>query len=310
MRISESFRCFLSLKPASRSFSGTRSGKSVMGYVTCTCMLLLILTVPMTALAQKEKDNTGTNPINLTYDYRMYSEMTELVDPNGSQITNTFEFRFPFGRDIADLRGHGGGHWMFDMGKSMAGRIKVRYKTLSLDNPDSEPFGTMEVTGIGDLDGRFLWVPYATGSWGVAPALEAFFNTATNPALGYGVNVLAPTIFFGFFGLMGEASIFAPGYQFWFDVGGGDDSPKIRRSVFDLYFVWILGKGRNWVIVNPQIFIDHENDVVPALADFEWGFMIAPSVGASGWIRPGVGFGGQHRPFEWNIEMGLKFVWR
>ena len=274
------------------------------------CLIFLILIVPMTALAQKEKDNTGTNPINLTYDYRMYSEMTELVDPNGSAITNTFELRFPFGRDLAALKGDAAGSRLWDMGKSWAGRIKVRYKNLSLDNPESE-LGTKEVSGVGDIDGRIMWVPYASSSFGVAPALEAFFNTATNPALGNGVTVLAPTLFFGFFGVLGiPASIFAPGYQFWFDVGGGDDSPKIRRSVFDIYCVWILGKGRNWVIVNPQIFIDHEKNVVPALADFEWGFMIAPSAGASGWIRPGVGFGGQHRPFEWNIEMGLKFVWR
>jgi hypothetical protein len=272
------------------------------------CLIFLILIVPMAVLAQKEKDNTGTNPINFTYDYRMYSEMAELVDPNGSQITNTFEFRWPWGRDLAALKGEEAGSRLFDMGKSWAGRIKVRYKNLSLDNAESE-LGTMEVSGVGDIDGRILWAAYASSSWGFAPGLEAFFNTATNPYLGYGVNVLAPTIFFGFFGKLGKASILAPGYQFWFDVGGDDNSHKVRRSVFDLYFVWLLGKGRNWLIINPQAIIDHENDVVPALAEVEWGFMIAPSVGASGWIRPGVGFGGQHRPFEWNVEAGLKFVW-
>jgi len=273
-------------------------------------LILLVLAVPAMGLAQDEKDNTGTNPINFTYDYRLYTEMAELYEPNGSAITNTFEFRWPIGRDLAELKGKESGDRIWNMGKEWAGRLKIRYKNVSIDNPESE-FGTMEVSGIGDMDARIMWIPYATSKWGVAPGFEAFFNTASNPALGNGVNIMAPTLFFGFFGVLGtKASIFAPGYQYWFDVGGDDDSPKISRSVFDIYMVWILGKGRNWVIVNPQIIVDHKKDVAPWLADFEWGFMIARSVGASGWIRPGVGIGGGHRPFKWNIEAGLKFVWR
>jgi hypothetical protein len=43
--------------------------------------------------------------------------------------------------------------------------------------------------------------------------------------------------------------------------------------------------------------------------EVEWGFMIAPSVGASGYLRPGIGIGAD-KPYTWNTEVGLKFVWR
>jgi hypothetical protein len=43
--------------------------------------------------------------------------------------------------------------------------------------------------------------------------------------------------------------------------------------------------------------------------EIEWGFMIAPTIGISGWVRPGAGIGGD-RLYDWNLEGGVKFVWR
>jgi hypothetical protein len=37
--------------------------------------------------------------------------------------------------------------------------------------------------------------------------------------------------------------------------------------------------------------------------------MISPKSGVSGYIRPGVGMG-EYRPFNWNLEFAIKFVWR
>ena len=49
----------------------------------------------------KKNDNTGTNPINFTYDARFYIE-TSWLD-GGSLIAPTFEFRAPLGRDLYNL---------------------------------------------------------------------------------------------------------------------------------------------------------------------------------------------------------------
>ena len=37
--------------------------------------------------------------------------------------------------------------------------------------------------------------------------------------------------------------------------------------------------------------------------------MIAPSAGISGYLRPGAGVGSD-KLYSWNLELGLKFVWR
>ena len=61
--------------------------------------------------------------------------------------------------------------------------------------------------------------------------------------------------------------------------------------------------------MNPQIVLDHEGDKELANVDTEWGYIIAPSAGASAYVRPGFVIGGA-RAFDWNLETGLKFVWR
>lgn len=289
--------------PNQTSQSGVR--KRLGACTACMCLVFLILSAPVAVLAQEEKkDNTGTNPANFTYDSRFYLELADLDDPNGSLFTGTYELRVPLGHDLAYVTGAESESSLFSMGTRFGARIRVRYKSLSLDNSEEAPFGASTVSGIGDIDARVLAIAYANKHIVVAPGLEVFFDTATNDALGYGTTVFAPVVFAVFPGLVGKGSLFAPGYQYLFD-GDGD----ISRSQIDLYFVWVLAKGRNWLIVDPQVIIDHELDTTPGLVEVEWGYMIAPSVGASTYIRPGAGIGAD-RPYLWNFEAGLKFVWR
>ena len=82
--------------------------KKVLTRIVPTCILFLVLAGPMPVVAQEDedKDNTGTNPVNFTYDFRLITEMQSLTD-GGSLIKNTVEFRVPLGRDIANLQGKG-----------------------------------------------------------------------------------------------------------------------------------------------------------------------------------------------------------
>ena len=116
-------------------------------------------------------------------------------------------------------------------------------------------------------------------------------------------------LFAGFPGLLGKGSLFVPGYQYLFSVGGDENRPDVSRSQIDLYFVWLLPKGGNWLIVNPQIIADHEASKTGALVELEWGTMIPSVPGASVYLRPGAGLG-TNRPYVWNFEAGLKFIWR
>ena len=296
-------------KRQNRSISSARLQKSVSVFSAFVWILFLILISPTQGFAQGEKDNTGTNPANFSYDFRLITEIAELKDDGGSLLKHTAEFRWPLGRDIANIRGDEEGSLFYDMGKMFSLRFRANYQNLSLDNPSNDPFGTSEVSGIGDLDARLLAIAYASKRVVIAPGLEAFFDTASNDALGSGKHALGPVIFAVFPGILGGKSLFAPGYQYVFDIGGDDNRSDISRSQIDLYFVWQLAKGKNWLILDPQIILDHENSKEFGTVEAEWGFMIAPKQGISAYVRPGAGFGAD-RPYDWNLEFAVKFVWR
>ena len=65
----------------------------------------------------------------------------------------------------------------------------------------------------------------------------------------------------------------------------------------------------NWITINPQFILDHENDANVMTVDAEWGFMIVPKSGISGYVRPGIA-AGSARPYDYNLEFALKFIWR
>jgi len=277
--------------------------RQIVRYTVCACLLLVVSATP----GQAQDDNTGTNPINFTYDARFYTEMADLPNMDGSLTTSTFEFRAPFGRTMSNLTGGSLGFFN-DLGSKYALRAKFRHKSLNVEDADA-PFGNASVSGMGDLDVRFLAIPFVNRKMGIATGLEAYIPTATNDALGDGRTSLVPQVFLGFFGVLGGRSIFAPGYLYVFDVGGDDARSPVRQHKIDMYFVWLLAEMKNWLIINPQMNFDTENDTQIFLVDTEFGFMIPQLPGASTYLRPGVGIGSD-RPFRWSFEWGLKFIWR
>ena len=173
-------------------------------------VLLIALVCPAMVVAQdeaKKKDDTGTNPINFTYDARFYTETSWLRPDNSSLITNTFELRLPLGRTMANLTNQKLGIFN-DLGSRHALRLKYRYKSL---NTEAGQGPNTNISGTGDLDFRYLYVPWVTNKHGLALGLEAYLPTASNPALGTGKTVLRPQAFLGFFGLLGKNSLFVPG---------------------------------------------------------------------------------------------------
>jgi hypothetical protein len=250
----------------------------------------------------KKEDNTGTNPINFTYDFRLIQEMQQFKDDGGSMNKSYFEFRAPFGRDLANVTGQEAGA-LIDLGSRFAVRLRGYYNTVSLN--DNSTSGSTTYSGIGDFDARFLAVAYSTSKFAIAPGVEGFFNTASNDAVGAGQNILAPVVFFGWFNLLGKYSIFAPGYQHRFNL----DGKNVNQSVLEIYYVKILSKGKNWFILNPQPIFDWENDIQYMMLDVEWGFMIAKASGIAGAVRPGFGVGAD-APLSYNFEFQPKFVSR
>ena len=256
-----------------------------------------------------KKDNTGTNPTNFTYDARFYTEMSDLHSPDGSGWLTTFEFRLPFGRDLANVLGKDESK-LIDLGQMFGLRTRIKYNSLNIDKPDTSTlFNNEHISGIADMDFRLLAVAYSNKRFILAPGIEATLNTATNDALGSGKYILTPMIFGGFPGALGPGSLFVPGYQLLIGFGGDDDRTNVLNSVIDVYLVWLLAEKKHWLIIDPQIVINHRTSKAYSVIDFEWGTMIKPIPGGSVWIRPAAGVGGD-RPLNWAIETGFKFVWR
>jgi len=266
-----------------------RTFKLKLSLLVSGTMIVLLAAVPLAAQSDsKQGDSSGTNPINFTYDFRIYAEFQEFsADGDNGGGLLTFEYRFPIGDK-----------WQF--------RTRLRGVSRSFD-PDGD--GSSETTtGVGDFDFRFITVPYAGKKLAVATGLEVFLDTASSPALGEGKTSLGPQVFLVWFAPGGwKNSLFAPAYQYVFDVAGDDDQPDVDRHQFDFYFLRLAENKKRWMLADAQVVIDNENDRDFGQIEFGYGQMMFGPM--SSYIRPGIGFGSD-RPLDWNIEMGFKVIWR
>jgi hypothetical protein len=113
--------------------------------ISCAILALFAISWPVATIAE---DNSGTNPVNFTYDFRVYSELAQLPNDAGSSALTTAELRVPLGRDIAYLSDEPTESPFYDMGSRWQLRFRGKYKNLSLENPANPPFGASEVSGI------------------------------------------------------------------------------------------------------------------------------------------------------------------
>ncbi|MCP4395966.1 MAG: hypothetical protein GY801_01465 [bacterium] len=236
-------------------------------------------------------DQTGTNPINFTFDARVYNEFMWLnTAGDGSQNVTTVEFRAPFAN----------GKWQF--------RGKIRGVSLKADFND-DGSDDVDESGFGDTDIRFMTVPYMGKKLAVALGAEGFFNTASEEALGTGATTLSPIVFLGVFNPIGPGSVLFPGYQHKFSVAEDDGRSKVHQGLIDLFLVKTFGGNKYWGYIDPQILLDYENDEQFMLIEIQGGMMVGGSKGHSLWMLPSFGVGGD-RPYDFSLEVGYKIVWR
>ena len=240
--------------------------------------------------AKDKNDKTGTNPINFQKELRIYNEYTWLnTAGDGTQNLTTVEFRSPLA----------GGKWQF--------RGRARYNSLTADFND-DGVDDVDETGLGDVDMRFLTVPYLEGANGIAVGLEVFLDTATEDALGAGSTSLGPQVFYGRFFPRG---LFAPGLQYKFSVDEDAGRDEVDQIIIDLNFLLMAKSKTSWFFTDPQIIFDNETDEEFAIVDFEFGWMLAKwwpeKKGQSIYIRPSIGVG-TDRPTEGSVELGYKII--
>ena len=268
--------------------------------VTCAggalfAMIALSLAVPSLAIAQsaeeKAKDKTGTNPLNFTYDARLYDEYRWLnTDGDGSQNLITAEFRMPIA----------GGKWQ--------ARAKIRRNNLKADF-NNDGFNDVNEGGFGDTDIRFGTVPYLSmeTKMGVFTGVEFFLDTASEDALGAGATSVAPFAFLAFFNPLGPGSIIVPGYQHTISVNEATGRDKVNQGLIDLFIVKTFNANQYWAYVDPQIILDYEQNTEFMLLEIQAGMMFGPK-GHSIYAMPSFGIG-TDRPYDFSLEIGYKIIW-
>ncbi len=245
----------------------------------------LVLASVLPAVAQDAKDGTGTDPTNITWDWRAYVEMQAIQGGDNSRTVLTIEQKVP-------------------LGKNASFRFRARHVSLSLD-PDSDGSST-EISGMGDWETRLLYIAKADRRRALAMGLEATFDTASNQFLGSGKNTLGPQIFAVLFNPPGGGVLLAPAYQYIFDVGGDEGRADVSKSQFNLFYVW-LDKGKKWwVVADQSAVLDHENETEFGLLKVEYGRMMLG--GMSSYVKPSIGVG-NHRPHDWSVEFGFKAIY-
>jgi hypothetical protein len=267
--------------------------------------ILISLALPLAAAAQDEEqaaaddiqaqmkqDKTGTNPLNFTFDARLYNEFQWLnTAGDGEQNITTLELRAPFA----------GGKWQF--------RGKVRGVNLEADIND-DGIDDLDDSGFGDTDLRFMTIPYMK-KFGVATGVEFFLNTASEDVLGTGTDVVAPFVFVAIFNPIGKGSIFVPGYQHKISVDEDKGRAKVNQGLIDMFLVKTFRNNEIWAFIDPQILLDYENDIEFMLFEMQAGMMLDKYFGTKGhsaWIMPSFGVG-THRPYDYSFEIGYKLVW-
>ena len=277
----------------------------VLPRISLKSFLIAALTfagIPSQALAADDMqaamkaDKTGTDPINFTYDARIYNEFQWLnTEGDGDQNITTLEFRAPF----MD------GQWQF--------RVKTRYQGIEADlNDDGRD--DVDESGWGDTDIRFLTVPYKDMSkrMAIAFGLEIFLDTASDDALGSGAISLGPQVFAVFFKPFGGMfDLISPAYQHKFSVDEDDGRSDVHQGLIDIYFLKTSKDKQRWALIDPQGVLDYENDTEFMLVDVEVGTMLDKYLGTKGhsvYLRPSVGIGSD-RPYDGSVEMGYKMIW-
>ncbi len=241
---------------------------------------------------QMKNDKTGTNPMNFTWDARLYDEYRWLnTEGDGGQNIGTLQLSVP----LADAT------WQI--------RAKLRQVNLQLDT-NNDGHTDLNESGLGDLDLRIMTIPIMS-TWALATGVEFFLPTATDDALGSGATTVSPFVFFGIFNPLGKGTLLVPGYQHNISVHEKDGRETVHYGLIDMFLVKQFAGGQAWGYLDPQVILDYEQSKQYMLVEIQLGSMIDKFLGTSGhstYVMPSFGVGSD-RPYDFSLEAGYKIIW-
>jgi hypothetical protein len=184
--------------------------------------------------------------------------------------------------------------------------IAVRVETPYVFSDPGDPSGDRE-SGWGDLLLRGAWRATQREGFALILVTELFFDTASDPQLGLGKNIVAPLVYAAI-DLPAKNSVFFPNLQHYASVSGDDARSDVSLTVIKPNLLTRWPKGV-YTFLEPQFLIDWERDA-------KAGFMVELEVGkltsrnTAVWARPGVGVVRNDLPqiYQWNLEVGARYI--
>ncbi|MBL8532986.1 MAG: hypothetical protein JNL33_03935 [Betaproteobacteria bacterium] len=229
------------------------------------------------------------------------SDLLKRLDPT--------DFRTRFETRVEHQETQDGGHRdllvpRLDYAVSKAFSLRIETPVLRYD-PDTRAASTQR--GFGDLLVRGAWRVVRTPGLAVVAGSEFIFDTATEPAIGYGKHVAAPFVFAAWDVPSWQSTIF-PGIQHYESVGGQAGRAHVSYTQVRL-FILTRWPNRFYTGIENQFTIDYERGS-------RVGYTIETELGRfldrhwAVWIRPGFALLGDRIPYvyNWNMELGLRYL--
>ncbi len=161
--------------------------------------------------------------------------------------------------------------------------------------------------GMGDLLARGAWRVHRSAGLAVVAGIEGTFDTASEPAIGFGKHIASPFVFAAF-DTPSLNSVIFPGVQHYESYAGQDGRMHQSFTQFRL-FILTRWPNRFYTGIENQLTVDHRRNG-------RVGFTIETEVGRfidkhwAAWVRPGIALLGDGLPliYNWNMEVGFRYL--
>lgn len=184
--------------------------------------------------------------------------------------------------------------------------IAVRVETPYVFHDPGDASGD-RTSGWGDLLLRGAWRATQREGFALVLVTELFLDTASDPRLGQGKNVVAPLVYAAV-DLPKWNSVFFPNVQHYASVSGDDARTDVSMTVFKTN---LLTRWSNsvYTFLEPQFLVDWERNAKAGfMVELELGKLTSRNTAV--WARPGLGVVRNDLPqiYQWNMEIGARYI--
>jgi hypothetical protein len=186
------------------------------------------------------------------------------------------------------------------IGKRFTTRLDVPFVYNSLSSPEE-----YNHFGLGDISLRLLGYQILQSKKSALTAsIELGFNTAQNPILGTGKNMIIPMLTYSHM-LKNHKTILSFVFQQAQSFGGHPDRMTLSYSKLQAVLIQIWTR-KLWTVVAPEAYIDYVNGGLSM--NFEARCVYAPTRRINVWAQAGAGlFGDFIARYQWGAEVGCRY---